>query len=472
VSRRGALGDPRFRRLLAGQGLSSFGDSALYLTLGIWAKSLTGSNAAAGGVFLALTVPFLAAPLAGHLADRRRRKPLLVVVNVVTALIVLTLLAVRSRDQLWVIYLVAFCYGISWSILGSAGAGLLKDMLNGDDLASANAMLSSVSQGVRVLSPLVGATIFTAAGGRWVAVLDAVTFGAAVWSLASIRVEESRPEPARRGAFRPGAFLRDAAAGFGHIRSVPLLSQLTLVGAIAFGVIGLEETIIFAVIGQGLHRPPSFFGVATSVQGAGSIAGGLAAAFVMRRAGAGRTAGLALACFTAGALAYRTSSLAVVLAGTVADGLAVVWLSTSLNTAAQRYTPPRLQGRVDAAVSMFLLTPQTASIAAGAALIGIVSYRLMLLVVAVVIGGCAAYLLVRPAAAPSAERHAVVSSRSANQEMSSEALLTDLSGIEGCSRRTRPPISARFFHRALLPAIHINGVNGHINEHSAQRPAA
>ena len=48
-----ALGDARFRRLLIGNSVSSFGDSALYLSLGIWAKDLTGSNAAAGAIFLA-----------------------------------------------------------------------------------------------------------------------------------------------------------------------------------------------------------------------------------------------------------------------------------------------------------------------------------------------------------------------------------------------------------------------------------
>jgi hypothetical protein len=65
----GALRDRRFRRLLVGNSVSSFGDSALYLSLGIWAKDLTGSNAAAGGVFLALGLPYLAAPLAGHLVS-------------------------------------------------------------------------------------------------------------------------------------------------------------------------------------------------------------------------------------------------------------------------------------------------------------------------------------------------------------------------------------------------------------------
>jgi hypothetical protein len=412
----GAFGDARFRRLFAGQALSSFGDSALYLTLGIWAKTLTGSNSAAGAVFLALTVPFLIAPLAGHLVDRVRRKPLLIVTNAVTAVMVLALLAVNSRGELWIIYAVAFGFGVSWSILSAAGAGLRTDMLRGEQLASANAALSSVNQGVRVLSPLVGAGIFTAIGGRWVAVLDAVTFVAAIAALISIRVTESERDGsgspgtggAGTGAGTGGTVWSELTAGFRHVRSVPLLAQLAVVGAVAFGVIGLDETIIFAVIGQGLHRSPSFLGVLSSVQGAGSIGAGLVAVILLRRAGPARTVGIALACFVAGALAMRSSALPLVLAGIACDGFGAVWLSVGYGTATQRYTPPRLQGRVDAASDVFLLGPQTASIAAGAALISVVSYRLMLLLMAIVIGGCAVVLLVRPAAEPSAVQPSAV----------------------------------------------------------------
>lgn len=92
----GAMRDRRFQRLLAGESLSTFGDTALYLTLGIWAKTLTGSNAAAGGVFLALGIPALFSPLAGHLADRVARRPLLLITNAATGLMVLSLLAVHS----------------------------------------------------------------------------------------------------------------------------------------------------------------------------------------------------------------------------------------------------------------------------------------------------------------------------------------------------------------------------------------
>jgi hypothetical protein len=53
---------------------------------------------------------------------------------------------------------------------------------------------------------------------------------------------------------------------------------------------------------------------------------------------------------------------------------------------------------------MVVITPQTASIAAGAALISFVSYRVLLPAAITVIGACAAYLVARPAPEPA---HAV-----------------------------------------------------------------
>jgi len=391
----GALRDPRFRRLLAGSSLSSFGDSALYLTLGIWAKSLTGSNGAAGSVFLALGIPALFAPLTGQLADRMPRRRLLIITNAATGLLVLSLLAVHSRAQLWIIYLVAFGYGLSFGLLGSASAGLRKDLLADDDLGGANAALQTINQGLRIVSPLAGAALFAALGGGAVAVLDAATFAVAIVALASIRLTETPPEA--RGQ---ASYLRDLTAGFRHLRSVPLLAQITLICACAFSVIGLNETIIFAVIDQGLHRPPSFFGITSSVQGAGSIAAGLTVAWLLKRLGTARVIGLGLAVFALAAAAYRTHSLVLVLTAAVGDGIALIWLVVALTTAAQRYTPPQLQGRVTAAWTMLILTPQTISIAAGAALIAFVDYRTMLLVIMAVIGACALLLLIRPAAEP------------------------------------------------------------------------
>ncbi len=63
---------PDVRLLMAGQTLSMFGDWAMIIVLGIWAKVLTGSSSAAGLVFFVFAVASLAAPIGGLVVDRLR----------------------------------------------------------------------------------------------------------------------------------------------------------------------------------------------------------------------------------------------------------------------------------------------------------------------------------------------------------------------------------------------------------------
>ncbi len=388
------LRDRRFRRLLVGQTVSSIAVTALYLALGIWAKDLTGSNALAGSVFLALGVPALLSPLGGHLIDRiPRRQPLLVCTNLALGVVVLSLLFIQGRHQLWVIYAVAAATGLANDVLSSSKSALVKDMLPDDRLGPANALLQTLTQGTRLLSPLIGAGLYTLLGGHGLAITVATLFGVAAVGMSLVRVTESPVEDADGVRWRTAV-----TAGFRHVRAVPLLLQLVIVGALAFGVIGLLETVAFAVIGQGLHRSPSFLGVIDTMQGAGAIVGAVLAARILRRTGEARTVGIGLAMIGIGSLALALPSLAPVLAGTFVLGFGVPLFVVGWSTGLQRYTPPRLQGRVNAAANLLLTGPQTASIGLGAALIAVVDYRLLLLVTFTGMVGSGAILLIRPAA--------------------------------------------------------------------------
>lgn len=386
-----ALTDRRFRRMYLGDALSGFGDTALLLALGIWVKSLTGSSSAAGLVFFATGVPVLFGPLAGRWIDQVRRKPLLIAANGLAAIAVLALLLVRDASQVWIIYAVAVAYGCALTVLGPARNALFKDMLPDADLGSANAAYGTLSGFTRMLAPLAGAGIYAAVGGHVLAVLDAVSFLAAILALATVRVAESRPEPAGE---KPGT---EILAGLRYIRSVPLLAEVTRVSAIAFGTVGILEPLIFVVIQRGLHRPPAFFGVIASLEGAGAIVAGITAARLLRRAGEGRVVGGALAGLALASLALTTNSVYPVAAGAVVGGAAITWFAIGWNTALQRHTPPRLQGRVFATASVMVSVPQTVSIGLGAALIAAVDYRVLLAVLAVVTAGCGIRLLmIRP----------------------------------------------------------------------------
>src|SRR6478752_2315334 len=130
-----------FPLLFAGLFTSMLGDSLMLIVLAIWVKSLTGSNGAAGLTFFFMAMPALAAPVAGMFVDRAKRRTVLIWGNLATALALTTLLFVHSSSDVWIIYLVAVLYGISWIVLPAALNGLLKEMLPEDLLVDANASL-------------------------------------------------------------------------------------------------------------------------------------------------------------------------------------------------------------------------------------------------------------------------------------------------------------------------------------------
>jgi MFS family permease len=389
-----ALGDPRFRRLLVGNSVSSFGDSALYLSLGIWAKDLTGSNAAAGAIFLAEGLPCLAAPLAGQLVDRVRRRPLLIAANAAAGAAVLALVLVHSRADLWVMYAVALCYGAASTVIWPAGSALLKDLLADSDLLGANAARTTISQGLRIASPLAGAAIYASFGGGCLAVLDSVTFAVAIGALLSVRVDETRPRVAAGQRV-----LAQVLAGAAHLRHTPLLAQITRSAAIAMLVLGCYESVTFAVIAA-IGRPASFFGVLMSIQAAGSIIGGLAVGPLIRRVGEARTLGAALAAWAVASLIYTIPVLPASCAALAVFGVAVPLNAVVVTTATQRYTPPHLQGRTLAASYLATDLAQTISITIGAALVDTLGYRPLLIITAAVVSSAAIPLVARPARPP------------------------------------------------------------------------
>ena len=95
-------------------------------------KTLTGSNAQAGLTFFFMVIPSLFAPLLGVWIDRVRRRPLLVWGNVASAFVVLPLVLVRDAGDVWLVWTVAFLYGVSFVVLPAALNGLLKELMPDD----------------------------------------------------------------------------------------------------------------------------------------------------------------------------------------------------------------------------------------------------------------------------------------------------------------------------------------------------
>lgn len=394
------LADRRFRLLLAGQTLTMFGDVALFLVLAIWVKDLTGSDAAAGSVFLALVIPALIAPLAAVWIDRFPRRLVMLANDLATGVVVLLLLFVRDREDVWIIFAVAAFYGASQQVFFAARSGLLAGWLEPAELGEANGVLESIRQGLRVVGPLIGAALYGALGGGATAVLDAATFFGSALALWFLRVPDiARTQPDSEG------FLREVTEGIRHLARTPELRRMVIVFVVALSVVGFLEPAIFALVDQGLHRGPTFIGVIATVQGAGSIAGGLMAGRALRRVRELAVVGVGAIVTGVGLAPLALATLPAVLAGAAAVGLGVAALNVAYATLLQRRTSTHLQGRVYAASEAILHPPYALSIGLGAALVGTVGFRPMYLANAVVLSACGLFLLLARVdpAAPTAE---------------------------------------------------------------------
>jgi MFS family permease len=380
------------RVYLAGQACSLFGDSALLLVLAIWVRQLTGSSGRAGLVFFAFALATLLGPLTGVVVDRVRRRTLLIAVNLSCALAVAPLLAVHDRGDVWIIYAVAFVYGLGYVLISAGQTALLTALLPERLLVDANGFLQTVREALRLVAPLIGAGLFAAFGASVLVMLDASTFVVAAVALLALRLRE--PPPA--GDRPPKSRLTEMAAGARHVARTTDLRRVVVALGIALLAIGFCESLMFEVVARGLHRPPAFLGVVLAVQGVGAVLGGVTAAPLARRAGEATLVAAGLGTFAIGcALMALGTEVAepLIYAGVVLFGLGLPWMVVGEVTLLQRRTPPGLQGRVFTAVELVTGLPQTLSIAVGALLVGIVDYRLLLASISIVVAGAGVYLI-------------------------------------------------------------------------------
>jgi MFS family permease len=189
-------------------------------------------------------------------------------------------------------------------------------------------------------------------------------------------------------------FVREVTAGLRHVWETLPLRQVVGGIAIALLVVGFAETLIFAVI-SALGEPPSFFGVFATIQGIGSIIGGVTAAVFLRRVGEVHLVGIGLALFAVADLCLVAPSIPVVLVAGPLAGIGVAWAIVGFSTALQTRTPLAIQGRVSAAADLTLSVAQATSIATGALLSTLVDYRILFVVMAAVVLASAGYLLTR-----------------------------------------------------------------------------
>lgn len=386
------------RLYFCGLTCAQLGGNVLILAAGVWVKELTDNDGAAALVMFFVSAPALLSPLAGMVADRYRRRTLMIGTNIVMCAATLCLLAVDGASGVVIIYSVMAVYGLALVMVGAAESGLLATMLPSALLPAANSLIISMQEGVKMVAPGVGALLFTALGAHWLVAAVCVVFGGTVVLFSRLRVDElahqGAPDEASGGA--------GVLTGLRKIREVTDLRAIAYTGSAVMFVVGFTQIALFAVVDLGLHRPPAFLGLLVSLQGIGSVMGGILAPRLVARWGERRFVATGIALSAAGNLLLLVPDVAAVVPGMVLRGLGLPWLIVGAYTLLQRSIPVQFLGQAAGTLNLLLFVPQAASLLLSATAGRLVSYTWLLATTVSISAIGAALLLARPRTTPRA----------------------------------------------------------------------
>jgi MFS family permease len=288
----------------------------------------------------------------------------------------------------WIIWAVAFLYGVSFIVLPAALNGLLKELLPDELLVDANASLQTTQESFRLFGPLIGALLFTWLGGWAVAALDALSFFVAAAVIAALAVREDEP------VVDESHFWAQMTAGLRHLAGERVLRHVLIGFAMCILVLGFTESAIYALL-DAFDKPATFVSVIVSVQGVGAVVGGLSSSAVVKRVGEVGACVAGLLVMVVGvAVMGLTHSVVVVCVSAAVFGASLPLITVAFMTLVQRRTPQPIMGRVSTAVEVVMATPQAVSLALGSLLVVLLSYRSIFSVMAGVTALAAAYIAV------------------------------------------------------------------------------
>jgi MFS family permease len=349
------LGRRNIAILLAAGLISSFGDLVVAIALPFYVFDLTHSALATGTVFIASTLArLIVGSVAGVFVDRWERKRTMVVADLTRVGLMLLLLAVRSPDTIWIVYLVAFVESSVSRFFEPAKSALIPRLVEARQLSAANA-LSSVSDNViSLIAPTVGGALLVLVGLSGVVLVDSVSFLASGLLIALITV----PTMTREGAGTAAASVvtpaqawvgvwREWLEGLQFVRKVPALATLFAVMALAMLGQGFLTALNVVFVRTVLHGDARVFGWMVTAAGIGGLVGGVVVGRIGPRLPPARLITLGFAA--AGVILVVRSNVPILPLFLILTGLAPVFLtglSVSVQTLLQGNVPDRYRGRV------------------------------------------------------------------------------------------------------------------------------
>jgi MFS family permease len=353
-SRLGLLRHHDFRQLFLADAGSQIGMLALPL---VAAVTLHASPLQMGLVAAGDTVPFLIAKLpAGALADRMRRRPLMIACDLgrMATLAMIPIAWWFHVLAIWQIILVAFGLGMFTAVFDVAYQSLLPDLVGRDDVVEGNSKLTSLSAVSQIAGPALAGFIIRAVTGPYAIGLNSLTFLSSAFWLGRIRRHEPTPER------HPDARLAsDIAEGMRYVAKHPVLRAIALEAATMNFFNTITNALLLYFWARDLHLSPGTIGTLLSVASTGGLIGAVFAARIATWVGTARVMWLLPAItgplWLTMPLMHRGLSVWLIAVAFIVVIAGAVLFNVNSVSFRQRLAPPHLLGRVNATMRFLIL---------------------------------------------------------------------------------------------------------------------
>lgn len=230
------------------------------LTKSAWLLGLSG--------FLGFLPTLILAPFSGVLSDRRDRRSLLMITQVmgITVSITLTVLTFLELTDFWSLLILATLGGLVKGLDMPVRHAFVIEMVNSrEDLGNAIALNSAMLSTARLVGPALGGILLATVGAGYCFLYDSFSYVAAIAALFAMQIMPKPIEPQTSSTWQRLQEGFSYIYNFAPIRSILLL--LAMQGV--FGIAYLTLLPIFAV--DILHGGPETMGFLSAAGAVGAV---------------------------------------------------------------------------------------------------------------------------------------------------------------------------------------------------------
>jgi MFS transporter, DHA3 family, macrolide efflux protein len=333
---------------IIGSGLTNFG-------LGVWVLTETGSVTQFALIIMFASVPaILAAPFAGVIVDKWKRKWLMVISDSIAGIstIIIFVLIYFNVFEVWHLYITAAVSSLFSSFQMPAYQATIPLLVPKAQLGRANGLVQMADALSIVFAPVMAGFLLASMGIKGILIIDFFTFIIALSTLLFVKFPElslSEKDP------KKVSFFQDALFGWKYIIDRPGLRGLLVYFAVVNLLLGYFNVLLQPLILSFTNE--RMLGIALSITGIGMLVGGIAMSIwggpknrILAVIGSGAISGLFLMV-----LGFKESVFLVTLA------TCLMFLLLPIGNAAsqviwQSKVPLNVQGRVFALRRMIAIS--------------------------------------------------------------------------------------------------------------------